>query len=145
MAGESNRKHGYNGEVLIGAVRVASVSKWTMNNEPNRARVDAFGDEHAKYVQGRRDMQGTIEGYIDLDSASPAEGNAAFLEAAKANTTVTLKLMPDVDDASSYFSGGAKLGVSFECPENGPITFKGTWAAAADGADWAGAGLLSNS
>ncbi|HEX7769193.1 MAG TPA: hypothetical protein VF422_04100 [Dokdonella sp.] len=143
MAGESNRKHGYNGEVLMDGVRVASVSKWTMNNEPARSRVDAFGDEHAKYVQGRRDMQGTIEGYLDLDSASPADGNAAFLAAAKDNTTVTLKLMPDADDSGDYFSGGAKLGVSFECQENGPITFKGTWVAAADGADWAGAGLLA--
>ena len=141
---ESNRKHGYNGEVLIGAVRVASVSKWTMNTEPQRARVDAFGDPHGKYVQGRRDMQGTIEGYIDLDSASPADGNAAFLEACKANTTVTLKLMPDVADTADFYTGGAVLGVSLDCPENGPVTFKGTWAAAADGADWAGAGLLAN-
>jgi hypothetical protein len=140
---ESNRKHGYNGDVLIGGVRVASVSKWTMNTEPARSRVDAFQDPHGKYVQGRRDMQGTIEGYIDLDPSSPANGNAAFLAACKDNTTVTLKLMPDADDASDFFNGGAKLGVSIDCPENGPVTFKGTWVAAADGADWEGAGLLA--
>lgn len=141
----NNRKHGYKGDVYIASTRVASVSKWTMNNAPARAATLCFQDPHQKYVQGARDMQGTIEGFIDPDPDSPAEGNVAFLEAAKANTIVTLKLIPDTDDSSDYFSGGAILGLdNIEVDANGAVVFKGTWAAAAGGTDWAGAGLYAN-
>lgn len=140
----NNRKHGYQGQVLIGGVAVASVSKWTLDMTASRADVTCFGDAHKKYVQGIRDMKGTLEGVVDLDSASPAEGNAAFLNACKANTLVTLKLVPDsVDNVADYFSGEAVLDVQIECDANGAIKFSGTWAASGE-TDWAGAGLLAS-
>lgn len=138
----NNRKHGYQGEVLIGGVRVASVSKWTMDNKADRADVSAFNDAHKKYVQGLRDMQGTIEGFVDLDSASPAEGNAAFFTACKNNTVVTLKLMPDAGDSADYLSGGAVLDCKLEVDVAGAVKFTGTWAASGE-TDWAGAGLFT--
>lgn len=144
MAGENNRKHGYQGQVELDGSTLASVSKWDMDNKADRAEVLCFGDAHKKYVQGARDMQGTIEGFIDPDSASPADGNVRFLEACKAGTVVTLKLLPDGGDSSDYYSGGAVLDVKISVAANGAVTFAGTWAAAANGADWAGAGLYQN-
>jgi hypothetical protein len=139
---ENNAKHGYNGEVMMDGVRVARVSKWTIDNKADRAKVSAFGDAHHKYVQGRRDMQGTIEGFLDLSSSSPSDGNAAFFAACKNGTIVVLKLMPDVDDTADYLSGGAVLDCKIEVAESDAIKFSGTWAASGE-QDWAGAGLMS--
>lgn len=138
--GENNRKHGYKGQVEIGGVRVAGVNKWTLNMKADRQDVTAFGDAHRKYVQGMHDIQGTIEGFVDLSTSSPAEGNAAFLVAAAANTVVTLKLLEDSGSASDYWSGGAVLDVQISVDEKGAVSFSGTFAASGE-TDWARSGL----
>lgn len=137
---ENNRKHGYQGKVEIGGVVVAGVNKWTLNMKADRAEVTAFNDAHKKYVQGHRDMQGTIEGFLDLSASSPAEGNAAFLTAASGNSVVTLKLLEDGDESSNYWSGSAVLDVQVSVDQKGAVTFSGTWAAAGE-TDWARSGL----
>lgn len=137
---ENNRKHGYKGQVEIGGVAVAAVNKWTLNMKADRSDVSAMNDAHKKYVQGHHDVQGTIEGFVDLSSSSPAEGNAAFLQACSGNTVVTLKLLEDADESGNYWSGGAVLDVQVSVDQKGAVTFSGTYAAASE-TDWARTGL----
>lgn len=137
---ENNRKHGYKGQALIGGVVVAGVNKWTLDMPADRTDVSAFGDAHKKYVQGLHDVKGTIEGFVDLSTSSPAEGNAAFLQACAANSVIVLKLLEDSGSASDYWSGGAVLDVKIAVDQKGAVTFSGTFAASGE-TDWARAGL----
>lgn len=139
---ENNRIHGYNGEVLIDSVRVAGINKFTLNMKADRADVSAMGDAHKKYVQGHHDVQGTLEGFLDLSSSSPADGNAAFFVACAGNSVVTLKLIEDNDNASNYWSGGAVLDAQITVDQKGAVTFSGTFAAAGE-TDWARSGLAA--
>jgi hypothetical protein len=129
------RKHGYKGQVMVAGVAVASVSKWALSMPADRAKVTAFGDAHHKYVQGLRDIKGTISGFIDLDASSPAEGNAPFLDACESSTPVVLKLVPDSDTATDFWTGSAVLDVSVEVSVEGAVSFSGTFAAAGN-TDW---------
>ena len=118
------RFHGKNGQMKIGLTVVASINKWTLNAKTDKSDVTAFGDPNKVYVQGLKDLKGTIGGWFD-------DSEDALFAAADSATPVTLELTPDVSlEATHVWTGPAYLDCSIEVPANGPVSVSGEYAAA---------------
>jgi hypothetical protein len=121
------RYHGKKGSVKIGATKVASLSKWTLNAATDTADVTAFGDPNKQYVQGLPDLKGSLGGWFD-------DQEDALFAAADATAPVTLELMPVETLAgtggSIKWTGPAYLSASIDCPANGPVSVSGDFVAA---------------
>jgi len=119
------RHHGKNGKVMLGTTPtvVGSISHWTLNAATDKSDVTAFGDTNKQYVQGLKDVKGTIAGWYD-------DVDHSWFDAADGGVPVTLQLIPDSTQATKMWSGLAYVDASVDCPANGPITISGDWVAA---------------
>lgn len=126
------RIHGKRGQVLMDAtptspisyVEIADLSKWTLDMKTDRVEVTAFGDTNKRRVMGLPDFSGTLEGWWN-SATSPT-----YFDAVLAGIPVSLKLVPDRDDATFFFSGLANVDGSIEVDVNGGVSISGAWDAA---------------
>lgn len=135
-----NRISGSGGQVDLEAVTVASLNKWNLNITRDDAEVTAFEDANKKYVRGKPDYQGGISGSYDLRASSPAEGNASIFDAMEDTTDVDLKLYPDRNTLTNYWTGGALLSGSVDVDVKGAVTFQAQFKPST-GTDWSRQGL----
>ena len=135
-----NRIHGHGGQVELDAVVVASVGKWNLNITRDDAKVTSFNDANQKYVSGLPDYQGGFDFFPDLRSTSPAEGNAAVLDAIEGGTDVDLKLLMQSSVATNYYTGGALLTGNINVDVNGAVTGAAQFKPST-GTDWSREGL----
>lgn len=123
------RYHGKNGLVYGSttgtgvAAPFVSLSNWTLDMSTDKAEVTAFGDPNKQYVQGLKDLKGTLSGFWDTTSD-------ALFDAADSADGVKLYLYPASTAIAKYFYGPAFLDASISTPSGGPVTIAGNFVAA---------------
>jgi hypothetical protein len=117
------RHHGKDGAVMIAGVRVASLNKWNLNMATDKADVTSFGDKNKVYVQGLKDLKGTVSGFWD-------DEEDALFDAVDGDVPVDLALYPVETLATKFWSGPAWLDAQIEVPSNGAATVQGSFVAA---------------
>ena len=120
--------HGRKGVVYMStsgsgtAVNIVYLSEWALNMATDKVETTAFGDANKTYVQGLKDVSGTLSGYFDsatdqlFDAADSADG-------------VKVYLYPSADAPTIYFYGPAWVDASISVPVSGAVTISGTIAA----------------
>ena len=122
------REHGKAGRVMMSAssttVPVTVVlSEWTLNMATDQVEVTSFGDANKTYVQGLKDLQGTISGF--WESAS----DQLFI-AADSSTGTLMYLYPDVTNHPvAYWYGLANMSASISVSATGANSISGTFSA----------------
>lgn len=105
------------------ATSCIKLNAWTLNLQTDKFEVTSFGDSNKTYVQGLKDIQGTISGFWDDTETKPFAGAAS-------STGVKLYLYPDSTSSSKYAYGTAWLDASIETPVGGAVTISANFAAA---------------
>lgn len=122
------RYHGQKGVVYASptgtgvAVLVASLSNWTLDMATDKAEVTSFGDANKTYVQGLRDIKGTVSGFWE-------DNQDALFDASESPDGVKLYLYPASTAPTVYFYGPAWLDASIAVPVSGPVTVSGNFVA----------------
>ncbi len=105
------------------AVRIASLSKWSLNMATDKVDVTAFGDTNKTYVQGLRDIKGQLSGF--WDSASDPLYTAGI-----STDGCNMYMYPDfVNTPTAYDYGPAWLNTSIDVDVNGAIAISGSFIA----------------
>lgn len=126
------RLHGKNGRIQMdpagGAalVTLADMDSWSLDMSTDRVDVTAFSDTNKRRVSGLPDFTGDIGGFWNaVASSSPV-----YFAAVLAGTPVTLRLIPNILDPTTYFQGLANVDGGVNVSKSGAITTKGKWDAA---------------
>lgn len=122
------RYHGKSGVVYLSttgsgaATTTTSLSGWTLDLSTDKVEVTAFGDANKTYVQGLKDIKGTLSGFLDdtglslFTGADSADGVRIYLYPSSASPTV-------------YWYGPAWLDASIAVPVSGANTLSGNFVA----------------
>jgi hypothetical protein len=114
----------YASTTLAGAVAfLPSLSKWTLDMATDKIDVTAFQDANKVYVQGQKDIKGTVSGFWD-------SANDALFDAAESADGVRMVLYPSTLAPGLYFAGPAWLDASLEVDSKGAVTVSGEFVAA---------------
>jgi hypothetical protein len=115
------RYHGRRGVVYMSttgsdaAVTVASLNTWELNMATDVVEVTAFGDANKTYVQGLKDLTGTINGFWESSADT-------MFDAADSADGVKLYLYPSSDAPTIYFYGPAWIDASITTGVSAAIT-----------------------
>lgn len=104
------------------ASNVLNLTNWTLNQTTDKIEVTSFGDANKTYVQGLKDVQGTIAGFFNDAESKP-------FTAADSADGVKLYLYESSDAATIYHYGPAWLDLSIDTSVAGAITLSGNFAA----------------
>jgi len=105
------RYHGKGGVVYMGtsgtgvATATVSLSEWTLDMATDKAETTSFGDPNKTYVQGLKDIKGSLSGFWD------DTGDNLFT-AADSSDGVKMYLYPASTAATKYFYGPAWVDAS---------------------------------
>jgi len=122
------RYHGKSGVVYLSttgsgaATTTVSLSGWTLDQSTDKAEVTAFGDSNKTYVQGLRDVKGTLAGFLD-------DSGASIFTAAESTDGCKLYLYPSSASPTVYWYGPAWLDTSIGVPVSGANTVSGNFVA----------------
>src|SRR5678815_519894 len=89
------------------ATNVIKLSHWTLNQTTDKIDVTSFGDANKTYVQGLKDVQGSIAGFFDDTETKP-------FTAADSSDGCKMYLYPSSDAPTKYWYGPAWLDVSID-------------------------------
>lgn len=124
-----SRYHGKRGVVYASrtgsgtASPVLSQSKWTLDQATDKTDVTAFLDANKVYVQGLKDLKGTISGWWD-------SADDTLFDAADSADGAKLYLYPSLDAPSFFWSGPAWLDAKIDVDVKGAVTVESTFTAA---------------
>lgn len=104
------------------AVSLISLSKWSLDMSTDKAEVTAFGDPNKTYVQGLRDIKGTVSGFWDSNDDS-------LFDASESSDGMKLYLYPASTAATVYFYGPAWMDASIDVDSGGAVTVTGNFVA----------------
>lgn len=104
------------------ATTTVSLSGWTLDLSTDKSEVTSFGDPNKTYVQGLKDVKGTVSGFLD------DTGLSLFTAADSADGT-KLYLYPSSNSPTVYWYGPAWLDASIAVPVSGPNTLSGNFVA----------------
>ena len=122
------RYHGNKGVVYSSitgsgtATSVASLSKWSLNMATDKVDVTAFGDLNKTYVQGLRDVKGTLSGFWE-------DSQDVLFDGSESTDGVKLYLYPASTAPTVYFYGPAWLDASIDVGVSGAVTLSGSFVA----------------
>lgn len=121
------RYHGKKGIVYIstsasGSASAVTLSEWTLNMATDKVEVTSFQDANKQYVQGFKDLQGTLSGFWD-------DTDAQFFPATDSTDGIKMYLYPSSDAATKYWYGPAWLDGNLSVASNGAVTFTGSFVA----------------
>jgi hypothetical protein len=122
------RYHGKGGVVYMSttgagtAVSVASLTEWTLNMATDKQEVTAFLDLNKTYVQGLRDISGSISGFWE-------DSQDALFDASESSDGVKMYLYPNNLAASVYFYGPAWVDASISVSVSGAVTLSANFVA----------------
>jgi hypothetical protein len=122
------RFHGSKGVAYVSttgsgtATQVLSLNNWTLDMATDTVEVTAFGDANKTYVQGLRDIKGTLSGFWDSVDDTLFDGS-------ESTDGVKLYLYPSSTYATAYFYGPAWLSASIAVPATGAVTITGSFSA----------------
>jgi hypothetical protein len=88
----------------------------------DKSEVTAFGDANKTYVQGLKDVKGTLTGFFD-------DTNTNIFTGADSADGVKLYLYPSSNAPTVYWYGPAWLDASVSTPVSGPVTISGNFVA----------------
>lgn len=100
---------------------VGSITEWTLDMATDKVETTALGDDNKTYVQGLKDIKGTIAGNFD------ALDDALFMAADSADG-VLMEIYPTGDSAIK-FAGPAYIDISIKGGVSSAVTFDGTFQA----------------
>jgi hypothetical protein len=122
------RYHGKGGVVYMStsgsgtATNVASLTEWTINMTTDKVETTAFGDANKTYVQGLKDVQGTMSGFWE-------DSQDTLFDASESSDGVKVYLYPSRDAATVYFYGPAWVDASINVGVNGAVTLSANFSA----------------
>lgn len=123
------RYHGAKGQVFSSttgtgvAALVASISAWTLDASTDKVETTSFGDANKTYVQGLKDLKGTISGFLD-------SANDSLFDGADSADGVKLYLYPASTNPTQYWYGPAFLDYSVSVSVSGAVTYTSNFVAA---------------
>lgn len=122
-----SRYHGKKGVVYIstsaaGAASVVTLSKWSLNLSTDKVETTSFGDANKTYVQGLKDVQGSISGMWD-------DTDTKVFPAADSTDGIKMYLYPSSDAPTKYWYGPAWLDASIDVDVNGAVAISGSFSA----------------
>ena len=104
------------------AVNMVSLSAWTLDMATDKVEVTAFGDLNKTYVQGLRDIKGTLSGFWD-------SADDSLFDASESADGMKLYLYPASTAATIYFYGPAFIDASINVSVSGAVTVSGNFVA----------------
>ena len=122
-------KTGRNGQVLWdptgGATTTAiiSLNNWKLSLKTDKIEVTCFGDANKVYVPGLKDISGSLAGFWN-------SADTALVEAADQDTPGLLKLVPNTDEATFFWSGLAYMDADIDTSVDGAPALSGSFSAA---------------
>jgi hypothetical protein len=121
------RYHGKKGVVYIsttGSGNASSITQteWTLNMNTDKVEVTSFGDANKTYVQGLKDIQGTLAGFWD-------DSDAKLFTAADSTDGIKMYLYPSSDAPTKYFYGPAWLDASINTGVSGAVAISANFSA----------------
>ena len=128
------RLHGKTGQMqmdpLAGSALVvlADMNAWSLDMSTAREVVTAFGDTNVRRVAGLPDFSGDLSGFWNAVATSSPKYFAAVL----AGVPVTLRLVPNSLDPTTYFQGLANVDGGVNVSATGAVSTKGKWDAASN-------------
>jgi hypothetical protein len=126
------RLHGKNGQIKMdpaggsALIIMGDLNAWSLDMATDRVEVTAFGDTNKRRVAGLPDYSGDLGGWWNaVASSSPV-----YFAAVLAGTPVTLRLVPNKLDPTTYFQGLANVDGGVNVSATGAVSTKGKWDAA---------------
>ena len=104
------------------AINMVSLSAWTLDMATDKVEVTAFGDLNKTYVQGLRDIKGTISGWWD-------SADDSLFDASESSDGMKLYLYPASTAATIYFYGPAFIDASINVSVTGAVSVSGNFVA----------------
>jgi hypothetical protein len=92
---------------------IISLNSWKASFATDYEEVTAFGDKNKVYIPGLPDISGTFSGFWN-------SAELAMFQAVRATAPGTLKLVPNKNEATFYWKGGAYLDASIDASLNAP-------------------------
>lgn len=120
--------HGKSGVVYLSttgtgtATTVLSLSAWTLDLSTDLVETTAFGDSNKTYVQGLRNVQGTLSGFWNDTESKP-------FTASTSADGCKLYLYPSSSAVAKYAYGPAWLSVSMETGVADAVQISGNFSA----------------
>jgi hypothetical protein len=99
-----------------------SLSQWSLNSTADTVDVTAFGDSNKQYVQGLKDMSGSLSGWFD-------SADDWLFAGSESTTGVTMALYPSRDLMTCFHAGPALMSAAIDVPVSGAISIKSDWKA----------------
>ena len=122
------RYHGKSGVVYLSttgagaATATTSLSAWSLDLSTDKVEVTAFGDLNKTYVQGLKDIKGSLSGFLD-------DTGLSLFTAADSTDGVKMYLYPSSASPTVYWYGPAWLDASIAVPVGGANTLSGNFVA----------------
>jgi len=122
------RYHGKAGVVYLSttgsgaATTTTSLSGWTLDLATDKVEVTCFGDANKTYVQGLKDVKGTLSGFLD-------DAGLSIFTAADSTDGIKMYLYPSSAAPTVYWYGPAWLDASCAVPVAGANTLSGNFVA----------------
>jgi hypothetical protein len=104
------------------ATTTVSLSGWTLDLATDKSDTTCFGDANKTYVQGLKDVKGTVTGFLD-------DTGLSLFTAADSTDGCKLYLYPSSASPTVYWYGPAWLDASIGVPVTGPNTLSGNFVA----------------
>ena len=120
--------HGKSGVVYLSttgtgtAQNVTSLSAWTLDLDTDLVETTAFGDANKTYVQGLRNIQGTISGFWN-------DAETKLFTASTSSDGCKLYLYPSANATTKYAYGPAWLSVSVDTGVGDAVTISADFSA----------------
>jgi hypothetical protein len=104
------------------ATTTVSLANWNLDLSTDKYEVTAFSDANKTYVQGLKDIKGTLSGFLD-------DTGLALFTAADSTDGCRMYLYPSSAAPTVYWYGPAWLDMSVAVPVGGPATISGNFSA----------------
>jgi len=104
-------------------VEIISLNAWAASFKTDRIEVTCFGDVNKVYIPGMKDVSGTLGGFWNSSETT-------LFDAADQDTPGLLKLVPNKNEATFFWSGLAYMDADIDCGVNDAPAVSGTWSAA---------------
>lgn len=118
-ANDGVKLHGKNGEIHVGAAKVAVKTEWTLNLARDTVEATVFGDTNKTYLVGLRDISGTYAGFLDT--------SGDLLLTAAGEEAQAIKLM--ADDTTEVASGEGFIDANVTCSNTDAVRITGNFRA----------------
>lgn len=105
-----------------GTATAVTVSEWSLNLATDKVEVTSMGDANKTYVQGLRDVSGSISLFWD-------ETDDKLFDASESADGCKLYLYPSSLAPTFYFYGPAFIDASLTLSATGAVTASGNFAA----------------